>query len=87
MFSKHVFSKHDLDVGLTSLVKHRINLMDETLFKQRHRKIPPAMFSEVQSHLRELSDAGIIRKSQSPWASNVGFLVITFDIIIIIIST
>jgi len=67
----NVFSKNDLDVGLTSLVKHRIQLMDETPFKQRHRKIPPALFNEVHDHLRQLSDAGIIRKSQSPWASNM----------------
>ena len=42
-----VFSKNDLDVGLTSLVKDRIQLTNETSFKQRHRKIPPALFNEV----------------------------------------
>ena len=66
-----VFSKNDLDVGLTSLVKHNINLTDVSPFKQRHRKIPHSMYSEVRDHLRQLLDAGIIRRSQSPWASNI----------------
>ena len=66
-----VFSKHDLDVGLTGLVKHRINLTDFSPFKQRHRKIPHSMYKEVRDHLQQLLDAGIIRRSQSPWASNV----------------
>ena len=29
------------------------------------------MYSEVRDHLRQLLDAGIIRRSQSPWASNI----------------
>ena len=66
-----VFSKHDLDVGLTGFVKHRINLTDFSPFKQRHRKIPHSMHKEVRDHLQQLLDAGIIRRSQSPWASNV----------------
>ena len=42
-----VFSKHDIDVGLTGLVKHRINLTDFSPFKQRHRQIPHSMYKEV----------------------------------------
>jgi len=66
-----VFAKDDLDVGLTSVVKHRINLTDPEPFKQKCRRIPPAMFSEVRKHLRQLLDSNIIRKSRSPWSSNV----------------
>jgi len=66
-----VFSTNDMDVGLTSLVKHRIQLNDNTPFKQRFRKIPHAMFAEVQQHIKQLLDADIIRHSQSPWASNI----------------
>ena len=32
---------------------------------------PLAMFNEVRDHLQQLLDAGIIRKSYSPWASNI----------------
>jgi len=66
-----IFSKNDMDVGLSSLVKHRIELNDNTPFKQRYRKMPPAMYSEVQHHIQQLLDANIIRDSQSPWASNI----------------
>lgn len=66
-----VFSKDDMDVGLTSMVKHRIRLDDSQPFKQRFRKIPPSMFAEVQKHIQQLLDSDIIRHSQSPWASNV----------------
>ena len=38
---KDVFAIGDLDVGLTSAVKHQIILNNTTPFKQRHRRIPP----------------------------------------------
>ena len=66
-----IFSKSDTDIGYTSLVKHRIDLTDETPFKQRHRRIPPSMLEEVRNHLQQLLSAGIIRRSHSPWSSNV----------------
>ena len=65
------FSANDLDVGLTSAVKHKIILDNYSPFKQRHRRIPPAMYTEVRQHLRQLLDSGVIRKSNSPWASNI----------------
>ena len=68
---KDIFSQNDLDIGFTSLVKHTINLVDETPFKQRHRRIPPSMYSEVRKHLQQRLDADIIRPSHSPWASNM----------------
>ena len=66
-----IFSHGDLDIGFTSLVKHRINLSDDTPFKQRHRRIPPTMIAEVRQHLQQLLDSGVIRRSHSPWASNM----------------
>ena len=66
-----IFSKSDTDIGYTSLVKHRIDLTDDTPFKQRHRRIPPSMLEEVRNHLQQLLSAGIIRRSHSPWSSNV----------------
>lgn len=66
-----VFSKDDLDIGHSRLVKHRIEVTDGIPFRQRHRRIPPSMIDEVRSHLQQLLAAGIIRKSHSPWTSNV----------------
>ncbi|KAK2141684.1 hypothetical protein LSH36_1057g00025 [Paralvinella palmiformis] len=57
-------------VGLTSILKHRIQLNECEPFKQRFRKIHHSMFAEVQKHIQQLLDANIIHHSQSPWASN-----------------
>ena len=58
-----VFSRHDLDVGSTAMVRHIINLMDDAPFKKRSRPIA--------SHIRALLDAWIIRESSSPYASPI----------------
>ena len=70
---KHIFSKDDIDIGQCDLIKHRIDLLSgfEVPFKQKHRRMPPNMIEEVRQHLDQLLSAGIIRKSKSPWASNV----------------
>ena len=73
LLRKHldVFSKHDGDIGDCDMIKHRIDLIDNTPFKQKHKIIPPAMIDEVRRHIEELLSSGVIRKSKSPWASNV----------------
>ena len=68
---KHIFSSSDTDIGFVSLVKHKIHLDNEVPFKQRHRKIPGGVYDEVRKHLKELLDANVIKKSHSPWASNI----------------
>ena len=68
---KSLFSLHDLDLGLTNKAVHRIDLKDNTPFKERPRTIPPSMFEEVRAHLKEMQELGVIRRSQSPNASNV----------------
>ena len=56
LLRKHidVFSKHDGDIGDCDMIKHRIDLVDDTPFKQRHRRIPPSMIDEVRRHVEEL---------------------------------
>ena len=66
-----IFSHSDTDIGHVSIFKHKILLNDYTPFKQRHRQIPPSEYEELRQHLRQLEDAGVIRKSFSPWASNI----------------
>jgi hypothetical protein len=67
----HVFFQNKDDIGLCSKVKHRVDLHDEVPFKQRHRMIPPSVLDEVRSHIQQLLAAGIIRRSNSPWSSNI----------------
>lgn len=66
-----IFSQHDTDLGLSGIVKHSIHLDDERPFKTRYHTIPRGMYDEVRKHLKELLDAKVIRKSHSPWASNM----------------
>ena len=68
---KNIFSTELNDLGNCDLVKHAINLTDETPFKEQHRRIPPALFQEVREHLKEMLEVGAIRPSTSPFSSNV----------------
>ena len=63
-----LFTLDDLDLGHTSVVKHKIKLNDYTPFKERYRRIPPHQYDEVRKHLKEMLEIGVIRKSKSPWA-------------------
>ena len=66
-----VFAMDDLAHGHTTAVRHHIRLHDETPFKERPRPIHPSDREAVKQHLKELLDAGIIKESQSPFASPV----------------
>ena len=48
------FSTSDTYIGHTDAVHHRIDLFDETLFNQSHRRIPPSMLEEMRNHLQQL---------------------------------
>ena len=66
-----MFALESLDMGHTSLVKHKIKLDNYTPFKERYRHIPLNLFEEVKNHLKEMIQVGAIRCSNSPWASTV----------------
>ena len=66
-----VFALNDLDFGHTTEIKHRIRLSDPTPFKQRPRPIHPSDYEAVRRHLKELQDVGVIRESESPFASPI----------------
>lgn len=66
-----VFSKHDLDFGHATKVKHHIKLKDDTPFKQRPRLIHPRDLEAVRKHLKSLLEAGVIRESESPYSSPI----------------
>jgi transposase InsO family protein len=68
---KNVFSLHDLDLGCTDQVKHKIKLTSDIPFRDRHRHIPPSQIQEVRNHLQEMLSLRVIRPSKSPYASNV----------------
>lgn len=49
------------------------SIHDPTPFKQKYRRIPPAMIEEVRHHIQEFltTCTGILRPSHSPFSSNV----------------
>ena len=66
-----MFALESLDLGHTSLVKHKIKLDNYTPFKERYRHIPPNLFEEVKNHLKEMIQVGAIPCSNSPWTNAV----------------
>lgn len=66
-----LFSTSNTDIGNCDKVEHVTELENEIPFKRKHRRIPPSMIEEVRKHLEELLAAGVIRRSNSPWASNI----------------
>ena len=67
-----VFAESDSDVGTTNLVFHEIDTADCRPLRQPARRIPYGeMRATVESEITKLVDAGIGRKSTSPWASPV----------------
>jgi len=68
---KAIFPKSSMDLGHTSAVRHKIELLNNEPFKEPCRRIPPALFGEVKQHIQEMLDIGAIRESKSPFSSNV----------------
>lgn len=66
-----VFAKHEFDFGRTDKVKHDIKLSNPTAFKQRPRPIHPQDVDAVRKHIQELLQSGVIRESNSPFASPI----------------
>ena len=66
-----IFSKHDILMGKTDLIKHHIQLTDYNPFKESYRRIPPHLYDEIRIHLKEMLDLGATRRSQSPWSSAI----------------
>jgi hypothetical protein len=47
-----IFARDDINISNTH-GKDRIHLNDDRPFKQRYRRIPPAMFGEVKEQIRQ----------------------------------
>ena len=73
IFKKYadVFAQEGEELGCTPTVRHRIHTEDDVPVNQRYRRIPPNQFDEVKKHLQQLLDKGVIRPSQSDYASPI----------------
>ncbi|MEW8191404.1 MAG: reverse transcriptase domain-containing protein [Candidatus Thiodiazotropha endolucinida] len=65
------FSKHEFDLGLTSLIEHEIDVGNSKPIKQPPRRVPVAFATEEENVIKQLEQQGVIRKSSSPWASPI----------------
>ena len=65
------FAKNSNDIGLTTLIKHDIPTGDEPPVCQRVRRIPHEQIPILQKQIDALQEKGIIKPSNSEWASNV----------------
>ena len=68
---RSVFSCPGEKLGCATGVKHKIKLSDPTPFKEPYRRIPPHLYEEVRTHLKEMLDDEIIRESKSPFSSPI----------------
>ena len=66
-----VFSLHDEDLGFCNKIKHTIPMTLDRPVYLPHRTIPPQLLGEVHKCLDTWLRQGIIRPSQSPYASQV----------------
>ena len=67
-----VFAKDDLNLGQSSVIKHKIILTEGAILIKEHcRRVPPRLYDEGQKHLQEMIDVWAIWPSDSPWASAV----------------
>ena len=67
----NAFAKHEDDLGRTTTLKHAIHTTDNIPVKQPYRKIPPTQLEEVKEHIAGLVRKGVIRESQSAYASPI----------------
>ena len=66
-----VFSKDKWDLGQTNLIEHTIDVGSAKPLRQAPRRLPPAKQQIVLDEIRDLSKAGLISPSKSPWCSPV----------------
>ncbi len=68
---RDVFSMHDMDIGCTEMVEHRIDLVSDVPFRERSRPIRSSDVEDARRHIQQLLDAQIIRESHSCYASPI----------------
>jgi len=75
-----VFSRHEYDLGRTTLIKHKIDTSDARPIKQGLRRQPQTTHAIIDEFTSNMEKQGIIEKSGSPLASNV--VVVTNTVVV-----
>ncbi|XP_042563837.1 uncharacterized protein LOC122132932 isoform X2 [Clupea harengus] len=66
-----VFAQSEDDYGCTNAVYHTIPTGGAAPIRQRYRPVPPNLYAELRTLLRDMLDGGVVRESSSPWAAPV----------------
>ncbi len=66
-----MFTLDDEELGFTDRVQHEISLVDDVPISQPYRRIPPTQYSEVREHITKLQKKGVIKPSNSAYASPI----------------
>ena len=68
---QHVFSLSEGDLGITQMVKHRIETGIVPPIRQQPRRTSPWKHDEIERQLADLLHQGRVTESSSPWSSPV----------------
>jgi len=66
-----VFSRHEYDLGRTTQIEHTIDTSDARPIKQGFRQQAQTTHTIIDEFTSNMEKQGKIKKSASPWASNV----------------
>lgn len=69
-----VFSKHDLDIGRTTTLKHKMKLTTDVPIAKSRYSIAPRLKPLFEQTINQMLGAGILRNSISPYATPVFFV-------------
>ena len=66
-----VFAKSSSELGLTTLVEHKIETGEAVPVKQPPRRLPNSLRTVVEDQVGEMLENNIIKPSNSPWSSPI----------------
>ena len=67
----HVFSRSELDIGRTDVIKHRIDTGDNQPHFEPLRRHPTCQLPIIDEHVDAMLEHDVIEPAASPWCSNV----------------
>jgi hypothetical protein len=65
------FSKSKLDLQTTTLCEAPLPTIPGRIVQQKVRRLPPHKYQFAMQAIKQLQASGVVRKSDSPWRSNV----------------